>query len=448
MPVRVPVVPEYITVHLGAPNEAARNITIPFIEYITNVATSEIYPSFPTDAIKANILAQISFALNRVYNEWYPSQGYGFDITSDPTYDQTFREDSQFFENIAVIVDDLFNDYIRREGQIQPLFAQYCAGKNGSTCNGLSQWGSVNLANRGFDPLEILRYYYGDDIQVVYDAPVEPLMSSYPGFPLAVGSAGDPVRALKIQLNRIANNYPAIPVISNLNEFFTVEMERAVKVFQDIFSLEQTGEVDKSTWYKIKYIYNSVKRIADLESEGISEEEATLLYEQVLEYGDQGPYIRLLAYLLSVISYLDSSLPMLEVGDVFDDNLQEMLIAFQEKYGLDADGKLDVKDWRVLLDVYNQLLESVPSKYYDYRDEFYPGYFLSIGMTGDDVKRLQQFLYQICVRKKNIPGVRVDGTFDSLTESSVKAIQKMAKLPENGVVGPATWYQIVEMSKS
>ena len=117
-------------------------------------------------------------------------------------------------------------------------------------------------------------------------------------------------------------------------------------------------------------------------------------------------------------------------------------------YGLDADGKLDVEDWRVLLDVYNQLLESVPSKYYDYRDEFYPGYFLSIGMTGDDVKRLQQFLYQICVRKKNIPGVRVDGTFDSLTESSVKAIQKMANLPENGVVGPATWYQIVEMSKS
>ena len=161
---------------------------------------------------------------------------------------------------------------------------RYCAGKNGSTCNGLSQWGSVNLANRGFDPLEILRYYYGDDIQVVYDAPVEPLMSSYPGFPLVVGSAGDPVRTLKIQLNRIANNYPAIPVISNLNEFFTVEMERAVKVFQDIFSLEQTGEVDKSTWYKIKYIYNSVKRIADLESEGISEEEATLLYEQALEY--------------------------------------------------------------------------------------------------------------------------------------------------------------------
>ena len=174
----------------------------------------------------------------------------------------------------------------------------------------------------------------------------------------------------------------------------------------------------------------------------------TLLYEQALEYGDQGPYIRLLAYLLSVIAYLDSSLPMLEVGDVFDDNLQEMLIAFQEKYGLDADGKLDVEDWPVLLDVYNQLLESVPSKYYDYRDEFYPGYFLSIGMTGDDVKRLQQFLYQICVRKKNIPGVRVDGTFDSLTESSVKAIQKMANLPENGVVGPATWYQIVEMSKS
>ena len=134
--------------------------------------------------------------------------------------------------------------------------------------------GKCHLANRGFDPLEILRYYYGDDIQVVYDAPVEPLMSSYPGFPLVVGSAGDPVRTLKIQLNRIANNYPAIPVISNLNEFSQLRWNEQLKYFKIFFSLEQTGEVDKSTWYKIKYIYNSVKRIADLESEGISEEEA------------------------------------------------------------------------------------------------------------------------------------------------------------------------------
>lgn len=447
MPVRVPVVPEYITVHLGAPNEAAKNITIPFIEYVTNVATSEIYPSFPTDAIKANILAQISFALNRIYNEWYPSQGYGFDITSDPAYDQTFREDSQFFENIAVIVNDLFNDYIRRDGQIQPLFAQYCAGKNGNTCDGLSQWGSVDLANKGYSPMEILKYYYGNDIQIVYDAPSKPLTASYPGFPLIVGSAGDPVRIIKIQLNRIAHNYPAIPVISNLDEFFTVDLERSVKIFQDIFNLEPNGEVDKSTWYKIKYIYNSVKRIADLESEGISEEEATLLYEQVLKYGDQGPYIRLLAYLLSVVSYLDPSLPRLEVSDKFDDNLKEMLLAFQEKYDLDSDGSFDVEDWRVLLDIYNQLLDSIPEEYYAYQDEFYPGYFLSLGMSGDDVKRLQQFLYQICVKKKNIPGVRVDGTFDSLTEDSVKTIQKLTNLPVNGVVGPATWYQIVEMSK-
>ena len=155
---RTPTVPKEITVHLGAPDSAAKNITVSFPEYIKNVASNEIYPSWPTDAIKANVLAQISYALNRVYNEWYPSQGYNFDITSIPAYDQTFKEDSQFFETISQIVDDIFNNYIVKENQVQPLFATYCDGVN-TTCEGLSQWGSVNLAKQGLSPTEILKKY-------------------------------------------------------------------------------------------------------------------------------------------------------------------------------------------------------------------------------------------------------------------------------------------------
>ena len=155
-----PIIPTYITVHLGNPDDNARNITVPFIEYIKNVASGEIYPNWPIDAIKSNILAQISFALNRIYNEWYPSKGYDFDITNSPSYDQSFSENRQFFETVSLVVDDFFNDYLVRNGQVQPLFARYCDGRI-STCDGLSQWGSVTLANQGKSPLEILRFYYG-----------------------------------------------------------------------------------------------------------------------------------------------------------------------------------------------------------------------------------------------------------------------------------------------
>ena len=158
-----PVIPETITVHLGAPDQAAENVTIPFAEYIKNVASSEIYPTWPEAAIRANILAQISFALNRIYTEHYPSQGYDFDITNNTQYDQNFVRNRDIFENISQIVDDIFNDYVVRQGSIEPLFTQYCNGTT-STCDGLSQWGTVDLADQGLIPYEILQYYFGDDI--------------------------------------------------------------------------------------------------------------------------------------------------------------------------------------------------------------------------------------------------------------------------------------------
>lgn len=448
MAVRTPVVPTGITVHIGPPEEAGKNITVPFPEYIKNVASNEIYPSWPADAIKANVLAQISFALNRIYNEWYPSQGYNFDITSSPAYDQTFNEDSQFFENISQIVDDIFNNYIVKGDQVQPLFAAYCDGIN-TTCDGLSQWGSVELARQGLSPTEILKRYYGNDIRIVYNAPVSPNIPSYPGFPFRLGSAGNYVRQLKVQLNRISNNYPAIPKIEEENIFFTTDMEESVKAFQEIFDLPVTGTVDKATWYEVKYLYNAVKKVADLASEGISIEEVQFPYGETLQVGDTGPYIRPLNYLLNFLSYFDTNIPKLNLsGEEFTEDTKEMVIAFQTSNNIEADGIVDKNTWNALLTSYNQTKESIPEEYLYYEDKLYPGIFLSLGMTGDDILNLQNFLYIICEKTHQIPGVRVNGTFDELTEESIKAIQKRYNLPENGIVGPATWQKIIDWIES
>lgn len=448
MAIRNPVIPTEITVHLGPPNEEAKNITIPFQEYIKNVASSEIYPNWPTDAIKANILAQTSFALNRIYNEWYPSQGYNFDITSDPAYDQNFTENGQFFENISQIVDETFNNYIVKDEQIQPLFAVYCDGKN-STCEGLSQWGSVELAQRGLSPLEILKTYYGEDIKIIFNAPVEANIMSYPNFPIRLGYSGDFVRILKLQLNRIGENYPAIPIIEDDTVFFTTDLEEAVKAFQKIFSLPQTGVVDKSTWYKIKYIYNAVKQITDIYSEGISLDEATLIFDKELKLGSTGPYIRTLNYLLDFISYFDPNIPFVGLNETtYNKKTEQVVRAFQKEYNILETGIVDSNTWKAIIEAYDQTKKTIPNEYLIYVDEFYPGIFLSKGMQGEDIVRLQNFLYKICEKTHEIPGVRVNGIFDSLTEQSIKYIQKKYNEEQTGIVTPTIWKIIVEWSKN
>ena len=448
MKIRTPIIPENIIVHLGKPNEAAKNVTVHFQEYIKNVASSEVFPTWPLDALKANILAQISFALNRVYNEWYRTQGYNFDITSVPAYDQTFVENRQFFEKISEIVDEIFNNYIVRGDQVQPLYATYCDGIQ-TTCEGLSQWGTVNLAKSGKNPLDILKYYYGNDINIIFNAPVGENIMTYPEFELKLGTSGDIVKTINNQLNRIRNNYLAIPKISEDNNiFFTIETQAAVKKFQEIFDLPITGIVDKATWYKIKYIYNAVKKISDIYSEGISKEEATLIFKTQLELGDSGPYIRTLNYLLSVIAYFDNDIPFYNIKDVYNQNTKDMVMAFQLKYNLPVTGVVNASTWAKINQVYNNTINYLPSEYLVYENEFYPGQFLLKGMTGEDIIRLQRFLLKICKNNKSlIPGVKVNGTFDNLTEQSVKKIQKDKNLPINGVVGPATWYEIVELSK-
>lgn len=264
-----PVVPEFITVHAGGPNNTtAPNYTVPYKDYIKNVASCEIYSTWPESTIRANVYAIISFTLNRIYTEWYRGKGKNFDITNSTAYDHAFNYGRNIYDSISAIVDEIFSTYIRRFGRKQPLLTQYCDGKNVTCPQWLSQWGSKYLGDQGYIPYDILTYYYGNDIELTTAEQVSGSPSSYPGFDLTVGSNGEPVRQTQEFLNRIAQNYPLIPKVA-VDGTYGESTAEAVRVFQGIFNLPKTGVVDYATWYRISDIYVGVTRIAELRSENI-----------------------------------------------------------------------------------------------------------------------------------------------------------------------------------
>lgn len=439
-----PIIPEFITVHLGTPDSDARNVTVPFPDYIKNVASSEIYPTWPENAIRANVYAQTTFALNRIYTEFYRSRGYNFDITNSTQFDQAFRYERDIFENVSRIVDELFNDYIVRQGQIQPFFSQYCNGTT-VTCDGLSQWGTVPLANQGLLPYEILQRYYGDDINIVFNAPVRGNIPSYPGVLLRLGSAGEDVRTIQRQLNRIARNYPAIPKISNTNGIFERQTQEAVKAFQRIFNLDDDGIVGKLTWYKIKYIYNSVKGLSELYSEGITISESDRRYSTVVKRGDRGIPVETIQYYLNFLAYFNSRLTPVNVDGIFGEQTYDAVLTFQNQYSLEVDGIVGRSTWSKLQDAYAGVLRALPNEYKEYSSLIYPGYFITSGATGDAVFQVQRFINRIARYDSTVPPVDVDGVYGPKTQSSVKIIQSQAGLPQTGQVGPQTWLYMAEL---
>lgn len=437
-----PVVPEYITVHLGPPNEAAENVTVPFTSYIKNVASSEVYPTWPENALRANILAQISVALNRVYTEYYRSRGYDFDITSSTRYDQAFVPGRSTFENIDRLVDDIFNNYIVRQGNVEPLYAQFCDGVR-TQCAGLSQWGSVDLAEQGMTPYEILQYYFGDNINIVFNAPVGDGTPSYPGRPLSRGSVGEDVRTIQQQLNRIRRNYPAIPRISEVSNVFDAETEAAVRAFQSIFNLESDGIVGKATWYKIKMIYNGVKSLSEITSEGLTISEAQRVYPEVLRLGDTGLNVETVRFYLAFLGYFLSQLPPIPITDTFDEAMLDAVYAFQSTYGLTVDGVVGRNTWNALQNVYEQTLYTLPADYQEFAREVYPGRFLVLGDTGPEVTLLQTRLNQIAAQNSAIPTVTVDGVYGQETARAVRAVQRSLGYSATGAVGPVLWSYII-----
>lgn len=442
-----PVIPTYITVHLGRPNQPAENVTLPFTEYIKNVASSEIYPTWPENAIRANILAQISFALNRIYTEYYRSRGYDFDITNNTAIDQAFNKDGVVYSNISAIVDEIFNNYIVRRGRVEPLYAQFCDGYT-TSCNGLSQWGSVTLANRGLSPIEILRYYYGDDISLVYNAPISDNTQSYPGVALRRGSFGDDVVTIKRELNRISQNYPAIPKIQYINGVFDLETENAVKKFQEIFNLSPDGIVGKATWYKIKQIFASVKRLSELTGEGLTISEVSRRYTRELSMGSQGEDVEALQYYLAFIGYFFPELPPIPITGFFGELTRDAVFSFQNTYGLPVTGVVDANVFNRIEQVYNTVVSELPANYQSAIGEPYPGRFLVEGDRGESVRIIQGYLNKIGQNVEQIPVIEVDGIFGVRTKAAVIALQQYLGIEQTGAIGPVEWAEIITLGNN
>ena len=434
-----PFIPDVITVHLGAPDTAAENVTVTFPEYIKNVASSEIYPTWPETALRANIYAEISFALNRVYTEYYRSRGYDFDITNVTAYDQAFVKNRDFFDSIVRIVDQIFNDYLRRDNAIEPLFAQYCNGTT-VTCDGLSQWGSVALANEGYIPYDILTTYYGDDLNILQNAPVAINQPSYPGTALRPGDAGEAVTLKQIQLNRISRNYPAIPKIYPVDGIYSVSTSEAVRTFQDVFGLPQTSAIDKATWYKISYLYAGVKRLSELDSEGIALEELPPQFTQTLQQGNSGDDVRTVQYYLEVIALFNEAIPFTPLSGDYGEETADAVRAFQQSTDLPVTGQVDLATWRQLQRVYNGIVAVTPEL--EGGIVLFPGEILQVGSQGDDVRLLQEYLAYIRETFSEIPPLYVDGVFGNRTLAAVKAYETRFGLEPNGLVGAVTWNSI------
>ena len=440
-----PTIPENIVIHLGAPNSDAPNITETFADYIKNVASSEIYPTWPEEALKANILAQISVALNRVYTGFYRNQGKSFDITNSPAYDQTYVYQRDIYENISEIVDEIFNSYIRRTGNVEPLFAEFCDGIE-VKCNGLYQWGSVDLANAGDDYLQILQKYYGDDIEIVRDVPVENFEFSAPLNPLKVGDSGSGVELMQIRLNRISKNYPGIPKIYPVDGFFDTNTEDAVKRFQEVFNLVPDGIIGASTWNSINYIYNAVKKLYAINSEGLSVSELDTSYESELKLGDSSRNVYVLQYYLAYISLFYPTVTAPATDGDFGQGTDDAVRSYQKTFGIEANGIIDEVTWDSIQNTYYEILSRFP---YDYSSGVilpYPGRILRIGVDGNDVRALQEYLNYISNTYTEIPKVSVDGIYGPSTASAVNAFVNTFNLPNsNGRVNAQVWNSIINV---
>ena len=351
MPTVTPFVPEQITVHLGTPSSNAPNVTVSFSDYVKNVASSEIYPTWDESALRANILAIVSFALNRVYTEFYRSRGYDFDITNSTAFDQYFVNGRSYFDNVSQLVDELFNDYLRRPGFVEPLAAKFCNGTT-VTCEGLSQWGSQNLAQQGYNSDQIIRSYYGN-VETVVNAPIRGNTSSYPGAPLRVGSSGPNVVIIQTELNRIAQNYPAIPKIPVVDGIFGSRTESAVRKFQEVFNLTPDGVVGKATWYALVRLYTAVTRLGELRSLGQQFYAINWSPPGGLQPGDTGEKVRLLQYMLSVLSEYIPGIPPVTVDGIYGTQTRAAVLAAQRRFRLPETGTVGTQTWNEIYDQYS-----------------------------------------------------------------------------------------------
>ena len=375
-----------------------------------------------------------------MWTEWYPSKGYTYNITNSTSYDQYYVHGRTIFDVMVRLTDDIFNTYIRKIGTVNPFYSEYCDGKT-VTCPGLKQWGTVTLANQGKNALDILKYYYGNNIEIVRTNNIAAIPQSYPGSPLREGDRGPNVFTLQRQLNRITKDYPFFGLLT-VDGIFGPAMTATVKAFQKQFGLTADGVVGRQTWYKISYIYVSVKDLAELTSEG--ETASGTLSDGtwggvVLRQGSTGSSVEQLQFWLNTLSQYDSSIPSVTVDGVYGSGTTAAVRAFQRKYGLDVDGIVGQATWTRL---YNEF-RSIQSD--NGTPNAYPGTALREGSSGQNVRLVQFWLKIARSMYSSLNNVTVDGIFGPNTTAAVRRFQSYFGLTSDGVVGRVTWNKLYEV---
>lgn len=434
-------IPAYIRVHLGKPDSDAETVTVPFLTYVKNVASSEIYPTWPENAIRANMFAQISFALNRIYTEHYRARGYDFDITSLSAHDQSYVHNRGIFGPMETIGNELFNDYIVRGDNVEPLLTTYCDGRE-TTCEGLSQWGTVDLANRGKTPFQMLQQYYGNDIRIIRNAPILDITESYPGYALKVGSTGDNVALIQNQLNYVNRSYSTVPKILAVDGVFAKDTEDAVKEFQKIFELPVDGIVGKGTWYKLLYIYNAVRKLATLQSDGEKMKDAPRDFQRTLRLGDSGKDVNIAQFYINNVAGYNRSVPSVSITGTYGPETVAAVKEFQKSAGLPVNGELNRATFDKLYNEYRGTVLAQDAIFRQPTPKKYPGAPIRPGSTGEDVRVMQLYLLAVAKAQPDIPEVVAIGYFGDMTERAVRAFQKKHGLPQDGIVGPDTWNKL------
>ena len=397
---------------------------------------------WPEQALRANIHCQISLALNRIYTEWYPSKGYSFNITNSTSYDQYYVHGRTVFDVMVRLTDDIFNTYIRKTGTVNPYYAEYCDGKS-VTCPGLKQWGTLTLANQGRSALSILKYYYGSNIEIIRTNNIQSIPQSYPGSPLRQGSTGAAVFTLQRQLNRITKDYPFLGLLT-VDGIFGRKMTETVKKFQKQFNLTADGVVGRSTWYKISYIYVSVKDLAELTSEGETfsgtlPDSSWNFGSSVLKQGSTGSEVEQVQFWLSTLAQYESSIPSVTVDGVYGSGTAAAVRAFQRLYGLTVDGIVGLTTWTELYDQFRSIQSDNGTP------NAYPGTALREGSSGQNVRLVQFWLKIARTVYPSLSNVTVDGRFGSATAAAVRRFQTYFGLTSDGVVGRTTWNKLYEV---
>jgi len=462
-------IPTHITVHLGVPASNARNVTVPFVDYIKNVASSEIFPDWPYNSLRANIHAIISLALNRVFTEWYRGKGYNFDITNSTQYDQYFVEGRNIFESISVIADAIFNTYVIKPPGIEPYYTEYCSGSY-VTCPGMKQWGTVTLADQGLNYLQILRYYYGQSIYITSTNNIRTPFESFPGN-LTIGSSGQDVALIQAMIARIRQNYPRIPALTVDGQYGS-QTVAAIREFQSIFGLALTGTVDRRTWYQISNTYAAVMRLAELGSEGHQPpmipspppvppsppSPPSEYFNYTVVAGDT---LWLLAQRFgttveAIMSLNGLTSSNLNIGQVlripgttssgyfnYTVAAGDTLWLLAQRFGTTVEAIMSLNGLTSSNLSIGQVLR-IPSGTTTVPRPPFPG-ILRLGSSGNNVTILQQNLNRIAAANSAIPRITVDGSFGPATQNAVIAFQRYYGLTPDGIVGSLTWNRLMQL---